>query len=135
MASLTCPRCAAELREIDSAERVTLDFCAGCKGLFFDPGEVAYYFELARDVPGLEQSRATARATDMNCPKCAAPFEELCYSALDSLVVDRCTGCGGVWLDQGEVPRLEALSAKLESPGSRMLRSMQQIRARGYLPL
>lgn len=132
---MKCPKCAGDLREIDSSERVTLDFCGDCKGLFFDPGEVAYYFELVKDVPDLDASKAQSRVIDTKCPKCQKPFEELQYTSLDSLLVDRCGGCGGVWLDAGEVVRLEGLSAKLESPGSRMLRSMKQIRDKGYQPL
>ncbi len=133
--SLKCPKCAGELREIDSTERAVLDFCSGCKGLFFDAGEVAYYFELAKDLPDLDSANAQAHPTELQCPKCQGPFEELRYSALDALVVDRCGKCGGIWLDGGEVPRLESLSAKLESPASRMLRTMKQIRDKGYVPL
>ena len=93
------------------------------------------YFELASDLPDLDRSKAAARATDMSCPKCGGSFEELSYSAPDPLVVDRCAGCGGIWLDCGEVPRLEALSATLERPASRMLRAMREIRDKGYRPL
>jgi Zn-finger nucleic acid-binding protein len=130
--AMTCPKCADTLHEVDSYERVTLDFCGGCKGIFFDAGEVAMYFELSSDLPQLDGSRAESKPTQLPCPKCGGRFEELRFGAPDPLVVDRCNGCGGVWLDRGEVPRLEALSAKLERPGSRMLRAMREIRAKGY---
>jgi len=103
--------------------------------LFFDAGEVAVYFELASDLPSLDRSKAEARPTQRACPKCGGHFEELRYAAPDPLVVDRCDGCGGIWLDKGEVPRLEALSANLERPGSRMLRAMLEIRGKGYRPM
>lgn len=130
--SMKCPKCGDALHEVDSSERVALDFCSGCKGIFFDAGEVAVYFELASDVPDLDRARAETRATERACPKCAGRFEELRYSAPDPLLVDRCGGCGGIWLDRGEVPRLEALSAKLERPGSRVLRALREIRSKGY---
>ena len=133
--AMKCPKCGDALHEIESSERVALDFCGGCKGLFFDAGEVAVYFELASDLPSLDRSKAEARPTQCACPKCGGKFEELRYAAPDPLVVDRCDGCGGIWLDKGEVPRLEALSAKLERPGSRMLRAMLEIRGKGYRPM
>jgi len=46
----------------------------------------------------------------MNCPKCRiGKVEEVTLSGLvveggvDSLTVDRCFGCGGVWFDTGEL--------------------------------
>lgn len=35
----------------------------------------------------------------INCPKCSAPMTPV---TIDSTVVDRCTGCGGLWFDAGE---------------------------------
>ena len=131
----TCPKCGDEMHEVDSSERVMLDFCSGCKGIFFDAGEIALYFELSADLPDLDLSKAASKTTDFRCPKCGGPFEELQYSVPDPLVIDRCGSCGGIWLDRGEVPRLEALSAKLEAPASRMLRAMREIREKGYQPL
>jgi Zn-finger nucleic acid-binding protein len=131
--AMTCPKCGDALHEVDSSERVVLDFCSGCKGLFFDAGEVAAYFELSRDLPDLD--KAEKHSTDLTCPKCSGQFEEMRYSALDALVIDRCVGCGGIWLDRGEVPRLEALSAKLEAPAGRVLRAMREAFDKGYRPL
>ena len=65
----------------------------------------------------------------MKCPRCDGTLKE---SKFESVSIDSCDKCGGIWLDRGEVPRLEALSAKLERPGSRMLRAMREIRAKGY---
>lgn len=43
----------------------------------------------------------------MNCPKC--PSRPLSPSAVGSLQVDLCPGCGGVWCDATELPQLLAL--------------------------
>jgi Zn-finger nucleic acid-binding protein len=39
----------------------------------------------------------------MRCPKCARKLEETIYNEVR---IDRCTGCGGVWLDPGELETL-----------------------------
>ena len=42
----------------------------------------------------------------MNCPKCASPMEKILYQSVE---VDRCTGCKGIWFDLMEREMLEAL--------------------------
>ncbi len=39
----------------------------------------------------------------MRCPKCGRKLEETNYH---SVRIDRCIGCGGVWLDPGELETL-----------------------------
>ena len=130
---MICPKCKGELSEIDSSEGITLDFCGSCKGLWFDAGEVAEYFELSEDVPELDKARATASLLDWQCPKCSGAVEELLYTALHDLKVDRCRACGGIWLDHGEVPNLHQLSAQLESPKSRMAKTLMRLKQKGYM--
>jgi hypothetical protein len=36
----------------------------------------------------------------MKCPKCGKQLQEL---LIDGVYVDRCSGCRGIWLDQGEL--------------------------------
>jgi hypothetical protein len=36
----------------------------------------------------------------MRCPKCGEPLKERSYT---KILIDQCTGCGGVWLDAGEL--------------------------------
>lgn len=47
----------------------------------------------------------------MNCPACASSLEAL---NVDGLVVDVCrAGCGGVWFDNFELRRVDALDVEL----------------------
>ncbi len=39
----------------------------------------------------------------MNCPVCKTP---LIILELDNVEIDSCTGCGGIWLDGGEIELL-----------------------------
>jgi Zn-finger nucleic acid-binding protein len=48
--------------------------------------------------------RAVLELCAMHCPKCGRKLEETVYHTVRT---DRCTGCGGVWLDPGG---LEALA-------------------------
>ncbi|MGH8067848.1 MAG: zf-TFIIB domain-containing protein [Candidatus Entotheonellia bacterium] len=55
-----------------------------------------------KDQQELEQ--AVLDLCRMRCQKCGRKLEEIRYQ---NVRIDRCTGCGGVWLDPGE---LEALA-------------------------
>lgn len=39
----------------------------------------------------------------MKCPKCGLDLETLVHRGIE---IDRCNGCGGVWLDRGELEEL-----------------------------
>jgi hypothetical protein len=50
-----------------------------------------------------EIEQAILELCRMRCPKCGRRLEERAYQQVR---VDRCTGCGGVWLDPGELEQL-----------------------------
>jgi ribosomal protein L37AE/L43A len=39
----------------------------------------------------------------MRCPKCGEPLKERSFA---KVLVDQCTGCGGIWLDAGELEQV-----------------------------
>lgn len=130
---MKCPKCGSERFEaIDTAEGVELDFCADCGGVLFDAREVAEYFELDRDIPDLKAVKAAAKWSGIVCPKCGGKWAELPYKAGEDLLIDLCTGCGVIWLDKGEFPKLEAIAASLDRPSSKVLRAVKIVESKGY---
>jgi uncharacterized protein len=65
-----------------------------------------------------EQEVTERAAARMRCPKCGAHLEP---RVLHDITIEECSGCGGMWLDQGELEEL----ARRESEGwlGRVLRS------------
>jgi Zn-finger nucleic acid-binding protein len=56
---------------------------------------------------------------DLLCPKCQAPMRHI---ERNGVVIDRCTECGGVFLDRGELEHLiraEAVFTESRPAGSR----------------
>jgi uncharacterized protein with PIN domain len=51
-----------------------------------------------------ERARAERRSHFMKCPKCGADLHEVDFYHMK---VDRCSECGGLWLDKGEMEMLE----------------------------
>jgi uncharacterized protein with PIN domain len=58
----------------------------------------------------LDKERAERERTEhyMRCPKCGGDLTEIEYEMVH---IDRCTSCGGVWLDAGELQMLERRQA------------------------
>ena len=61
--------------------------------------------EKTRQRLAAEERARNREASSMRCPKCGEKLEELSFQ---EILVDRCTGCQGVWLDPGELQRLTA---------------------------
>jgi len=117
---------------MQTPELVEVDFCSGCRGIFFDAGEASVWFEMAEDLPDLARSQAEARPTGLRCPRCGGTLSEVPYHAETDVLLDRCEGCGGLWFDAGEVPKVEAIAARLDHPASKVMRAFSHLAAHGY---
>jgi Zn-finger nucleic acid-binding protein len=88
-----------------------IDHCRDCHGLWFDGGEVRGFLnsdsfkERFLDAPAPEGAPAAQPDPQYGrvCPKCQRALEHL---ELQSVEVDICVGCMGVWLDAGELDQL-----------------------------
>jgi len=58
-----------------------------------------------------ERQQAQQTASGLTCPRCQAKMVEETH---EGVLIDRCEGCGGVWLDPGE---LQVLTVKSGGSG------------------
>jgi hypothetical protein len=59
--------------------------------------------EKLRHQNAAELEEAIRVYTHMRCPKCGEPLQEMTFQQVK---IDECTGCGGIWLDKGELESL-----------------------------
>lgn len=111
--TLNCPKCQNELRGMTLPEGVHVDFCRGCKGVWFDANEVSQKFLLKKDTPLLGVLVTDFELTAYPCPHCGVFLQEIQFSPDDDLLIDRCPECEGIFLDKGEVKKMERLSNQL----------------------
>ena len=104
---MKCPACDRDLtaRTLDN---VTVDVCdGGCGGIWLDAFELARVDEaLPREIRDI--ARDPKLVVDANrkraCPRCDGIKMQRHYYSYDHRVeVDSCPGCGGYWLDPGEL--------------------------------
>jgi Zn-finger nucleic acid-binding protein len=131
---MNCPKCSAEMAPF-TTEGVELDFCEKCSGIWFDHGELAFYTETTEDVPSMEDAIANGDSTDSLCPRCEdIALVETAFIPGESLLVDICPGCRGVFLDRNELAKVQSMSVErdvLQKVG----RSVSELQDKGYLIL
>jgi Zn-finger nucleic acid-binding protein len=65
--------------------------------------------EQMRQRPAAQVRERYYEASSLRCHKCGEEREEILFRGV---VVDRCSGCSGVWLDSEEVERLTARASQ-----------------------
>jgi len=113
---MECPACGNQLQAV-AVEDVTVDVCqGGCGGIWFDWFELKKFdephesagqrlLEIERD-----ETMTIDRTKRLKCPKCDdVVMMRHFFSVKKQVEVDECPGCGGFWLDAGELRDIRAL--------------------------
>jgi Zn-finger nucleic acid-binding protein len=109
----------------DLASLIWIDRCPGCKGIWFDSGEIARAMRSMQivDAPDPPTNLQSTPREPCACPVCQETMSRVQSRVIQGLLYDRCKTCRGVWLDTGEVYHLAdplvALSAFVISEFSR----------------
>ena len=99
---MQCPKCSQELFAVEQS-LVVLDCCPGCKGLWFDRGEL----EKIAGIADILSKVGAGIATELSCPRCGSVLSEHATDDAIGVNVERCHGCDGVWLDRAELDAFE----------------------------
>lgn len=116
---MECPRDGEELFPVNYEDGVITDACPKCKGMFLDRQELEKieevrehdWSEMMSRFPDLvagayEKARQKAQE-EIRCPKCGSEMETREYAYCSQVMINKCVGCGGIWLDGGEIEALE----------------------------
>lgn len=112
---MNCPACGRELVEMAAGD-VTVDVCrGGCGGVWFDNFELQKVDnqsesagEVLLDVER-DENVAVDHSARKKCPKCDGQVMMRHFSGVKKEVeVDECPGCGGFWLDFGELAKIRS---------------------------
>jgi Zn-finger nucleic acid-binding protein len=100
-----------------NASNVRVDICkGGCGGMWFDHFELNKFDEpkesAGEELLNVEKDPNISidRSQRFKCPKCDdIVMMRHFFSVKKQVEVDECPGCGGVWLDTGELSHLRSL--------------------------
>lgn len=62
------------------------------------------------------------RGRQLSCPVCGGLMDVINYSSDTGVMIDRCAGCGAVWLDHSELQRIQAILERFEDLASEQIR-------------
>jgi Zn-finger nucleic acid-binding protein len=106
-------------------QKVEVDGCAACNGIWFDDDEL----RKAKDQtdPDLKwmdfdlwkhKDRFRASEKPVKCPKCSVNMAAITYGETQ-IEIDHCVECKGIWLDGGDFRKIvEALTEELVTKSS-----------------
>lgn len=116
---MKCPRCGSTLNptEFDSQK---VEVCPDCQGEWLHAGELQKLVEQHDEVftpeeiaslAGVDKEIFTAEKDDhdeLNCPVCdGVRMEHFNYGDTSGIILHKCTECGGIWMDKGELLKVE----------------------------
>ncbi|MFH0703267.1 MAG: zf-TFIIB domain-containing protein [bacterium] len=102
---MDCPVCNKPLIIVER-NKIELDYCIICKGIWFDEGELQLVPEALNldfrlsDI--LKMSKVNSKEKLHNCPRCKTKMEKVCFEN-KTPIVDHCINGHGIWFDAGEL--------------------------------
>jgi uncharacterized protein len=120
---MICPVCHKDAVIVEF-NRIELDYCPGCGGVWFDAGEL----DLLMEAGGLGDSRgylksvagapeAASPEKKRRCPICRSKMKKAYIDEDRKILIDACPNGDGIWFDGGEVDQLVKQIAE-KSPGA-----------------
>ncbi len=117
---MQCPKCNQPLQGLDY-EGVHIETCPTCGGDWLDAGELGSIVEARKNRFDKNECDAVAQAATITgvkmaglnrhftCPKCGGTTNPVNFGDDTGLIIDRCAKCNGVWLEGGELKKIEEL--------------------------
>jgi len=112
--SRNCPDCSVAMSQ-KSFFGVLLDTCEHCAGIFFDEGEVSQirerggvraFDELDTMIQPEPGHVVSVQHDTRKCPACHDGMRRFRYLYSSPVFLDSCDGCGGVWIENGELQQM-----------------------------
>jgi len=117
---MQCPKCNQPLNGVDY-QGVHIETCPTCGGDWLDAGQLGSIVEARKARFDEKACLAIAQAATitgvklvtlnrhLTCPKCGGTTNPENYGDDTGLIIDKCSACGGVWLERGELEKIQEL--------------------------
>jgi Zn-finger nucleic acid-binding protein len=109
---MLCPACKRDMIVIEY-KKIELDYCANCRGVWFDAGELELILEQANLKPDGVAGKSIITLTEADtgekkrrCPICRKNMRKEFIGGEPPILIDACPAGQGLWFDGGEVTAL-----------------------------
>ena len=122
---MICPTCKSDMIVVEH-QRIELDYCTECQGVWFDAGELGLLLETMNfkntgisldSILNLPEAQSPEKKR--KCPICGRKMKKAAIGRKPAVLIDVCPEGDGLWFDGGEVGQLlTQLAEKPPGPGS-----------------
>jgi len=104
---MDCAACGKPMIVVEH-EKIELDYCMDCSGVWFDAGEIELLLEkMQLELTGLEALHLTGEVESAEkkrrCPICHKKMKKVALGHEPVIMIDACPDGDGLWFDSGEV--------------------------------
>ena len=106
---MNCPKCEDAKLIATTVREVEVDRCPDCRGVWFDENELAQLTRLTTSELRSLQSQKVDESHNSkrgDCPRDGEAMLRVISPRNESVVIDTCVKCGGIWLDDGELAKI-----------------------------
>jgi len=122
---MRCPVCKVPMIIIEH-ERIELDYCTKCLGVWFDSGELELLVEsMGIDAADFNMDKMLGapekkiKEATRKCSLCGKKMKKVAIGSSPEVIIDVCVQGEGLWFDGGEVGQvIEQLLSKSRSDSS-----------------
>ncbi len=113
---INCPACGCKMEKVQVPDAgIQVDVCLnGCGGIYFDNRELEKVDEKHENIDAILDVIASKSFKYVDttkqriCPVCNTPMVKHYMSVKKEVEIDDCYGCGGKFLDNGELQKIRA---------------------------
>ena len=106
---MKCPKCETTSLEPHVFKGVEVDRCPQCRGIWFDKDELPAFLGLTRrELRALQGGQIDEQLNRKQgrCPRDDTQLLRIYSPRNTEVVIDTCVTCSGLWLDDGELKKL-----------------------------
>ena len=104
---MQCPKCSSDM-EITSYDQIKVDRCTNCKGLWFQPEELAalrndiWMADYILDEGDVKVGKKYNQIVAIHCPECDSDMRQEFDEEQSHIIYESCPNGHGTYLDAGE---------------------------------
>lgn len=114
---MICPACKHQMLVVEY-QKIELDYCQNCKGVWFDSGELDLLLDAESPVcisSMLKSAEGKTSEAKRRCPICHQTMKKSHAGEQPPVLIDVCPQGDGIWFDGGEVVQLAKQVGKARS--------------------